>query len=283
MNPFDLRGPEFLVFYLLLLIGTLALVAYLRRSRESGPLPPQDLNDPYLYAFLLGGPKVAVNAATMALVDRGALKMGKKTLTLSEDPALQTTSVPIEKAVLDHFKMNFSTPRELLNKAPNLNACIAYDSQLRAQKLLPDSAIKRERRSLTVKAVLVLLGVSILKILVAITRGHKNIAFLIILTVIGCIVAIVVGNPRRTTVGNQYLKNAQSLFSRLKGSARRKDKPSGADLLWAAALFGVATVPQVKYLRDLGMIDTSSGGCGSSGGGCGGGGCGGGGCGGCGG
>ena len=282
MNPFDLRGPEFLVFYLLLLIGTLVVVAYLRRSRESGPLPPQDLNDPYLYAFLLGGPKVAVNAATMALVDRGALKMGKKTLTLSEDPALQTTAIPIEKAVLDHFRMNFSTPRELLNKAEHLTACVEYDNRLRSQKLLPDSAIKRERRSLTVKAVLLLLGVSILKILVAIARGHKNIAFLIILTVIGCIFAIVVGNPRRTTRGNEYLKNAQSLFSRLKGSARRKDKPAGTDLLWAAALFGVATVPQVKYLRDLGMIDTSSSSGGDSGG-CGGGGCGGGGCGGCGG
>jgi len=283
MNPFDLRGPEFLVFYLLLLIGTLVVEAFLRRSRESGPLPPQDLNDPYLYAFLLGGPKVAVNAATMALVDRGALKIEKKTLALSDDPALQTSSIPLEKAVLDHFRMNFSTPRELLNKAQHLSACVEYDNRLRGQKLLPDAAIKQERRSLTVKAVLLLVGVSLIKLMVAIARGHKNIAFLIILTVIGSIIAIVVGNPRRTTRGNEYLKNAQSLFSRLKGSARRKDKPAGADLLWAAALFGITTVPQVKYLRDLGMIDTSSSGGGDGGGGCGGGGCGGGGCGGCGG
>ena len=155
-----------------------------------------------------------------------------------------------------------------------------YDNRLRRQKLLPDTAIKQERRSRVVKAVLLLLGVSIIKLFVAIARGHKNIGFLIILTVVGSLVAIVVGNPRRTTVGNDYLKNAQSLFSRLKGSPRRKDKPAGADLLWAAALFGVATVPQVQYLRDLGMIDTSSSGGGDSGGG---GDCGGGGCGGCGG
>ncbi|PYP85364.1 MAG: hypothetical protein DMG65_20795 [Candidatus Angelobacter sp. Gp1-AA117] len=280
MNPFDLRGPEFLVFYLLLLAATLLAVVFLRRSRESGLLPPQELNDPYLYAFLAGGPGAAVNAATMALVDRGALKVEKKTLTISQDPALQTSPVQIEREVLDYFKRNFSTPRELLNLAPKLNSCVEYDNRLRRQKLLPDTAIKQERRSRVVKAVLLLLGVSIIKLFVAIARGHKNIGFLIILTVVGSLVAIVVGNPRRTTVGNDYLKNAQSLFSRLKGSPRRKDKPAGADLLWAAALFGVATVPQVQYLRDLGMIDTSSSGGGDSGGG---GGCGGGGCGGCGG
>jgi len=55
MNPFDLRGPEFLVFYLLFTLLTLLALHLWRRAAEAGPFPPQDVTDPYLYACLQGG------------------------------------------------------------------------------------------------------------------------------------------------------------------------------------------------------------------------------------
>jgi len=55
MSPFDLRGPEFLLFYAIL--GVLVSgVLYTSRRRIDPPGEVKvDMSDPYLIAFLRGG------------------------------------------------------------------------------------------------------------------------------------------------------------------------------------------------------------------------------------
>ena len=52
MFPFNLSGPEFLLFYLILSIVVIGAMIYLQRRSESGRAPRADLSDPYLIAFL---------------------------------------------------------------------------------------------------------------------------------------------------------------------------------------------------------------------------------------
>ena len=72
VSPFDLRGPQFLVFYLAL--GALVALAArtLLRSREAGVSSPRPLHDYLDIAFLRGGAVEAVRVAVMTLVDRAS-------------------------------------------------------------------------------------------------------------------------------------------------------------------------------------------------------------------
>ena len=73
LNPFDLRGPEFLVFYIILALSVVGLVVLLRHAFESGQAPKIDLGDPYLIAYLRGGAQEAKRVALVTLIDRGLL------------------------------------------------------------------------------------------------------------------------------------------------------------------------------------------------------------------
>lgn len=75
MNPFDLRGPEFLSFYFCFSLVVIFAVIVLRRIAESGDAPKIDLGDPYLIAYLRGGEDEALRVAVISLVDRGLLVM----------------------------------------------------------------------------------------------------------------------------------------------------------------------------------------------------------------
>lgn len=81
MNPFDWRGPEFLLFYVALVLGV-TLVAWLfRRALEYRPSPPQlgDV-DPYLVAQLRAGTAETVGVAALSLIDRGLISVSSDEL-----------------------------------------------------------------------------------------------------------------------------------------------------------------------------------------------------------
>ncbi|MCX5883773.1 MAG: hypothetical protein NTU74_18855, partial [Deltaproteobacteria bacterium] len=129
-------------------------------------------------------------------------------------------------------------------------------------------------------------------IISAFSRGHHNVLFLLILTLIFGNWTVAIWKKKRTGAGDLVLREAQLKFQSLKGRAKNV-RPGGttSDASFLAAVFGLSVLPVVyfPYIKTLFPKAASSfggdtggcggGGCGSSG--CGGGGCGGG-CGGCG-
>ena len=138
--------------------------------------------------------------------------------------------------------------------------------------------------------------VAAVKILIALSRGRRNVGLLIIAAVAFGFLIYRVANPFRTAAGDAMLADLRNLFWALKDRVRSLsfDVPSdGHGLALAAAVFGIGSLPSsVGSMEGIFRKPTpksSGGSCGSStgsscGGSCGGGGgCGGGGCGGCGG
>ena len=76
INPLDLRGPEFLLLYLLLLVAAGCAAVILRwalRLPADEPVGEDVRLGPYEVAYLAGGEQLAADAAIASLVQRRVL------------------------------------------------------------------------------------------------------------------------------------------------------------------------------------------------------------------
>ena len=286
-NPFDLRGPEFLVFYVIIGVLVTVAVVVLRRRSESLVAPAAgSLTDYLKIAFLRGGADEALRVATVALIDRGLVEVVGED-TLHAVPAnvpgrLQRT----EERLLENCKVPTRASALLSDASLRATVSVECEPSLMQAGLLPDDRIKASRLWLLFVALVFLGFVAFLKVLVALGRGRTNIEFLIIAAVIFGVVVYRVANPFRTAAGEAMLADLRTLFSALRERARSIRAPTGGnDIALLAAVFGTASLPVSfgyidKLFRKPPREGSSS--CGSGGSSCGGG-CGGGGCGGCGG
>ena len=298
MNPFDLRGPEFLIFYLVLSAMVLGVLILLRRKSESSNATKIDLADPYLIASLRGGDNEVIRVALVSLIDRGLLIVNGTQVKRADHVSPDSVRPALERELLKKCE----TPREvssLLNDAKVNSACREYHERLQRAGLLPEESVTEARQLRLWIAVAILGGVGIIKVVVALERGRTNVLFLIILIIAAIVLAFKTSFPRLTAAGAAMLTDVQTLYAGLKGRAA-SIRPGGAtiDAMMLVAVFGVDMLEgeAFAYTKRLfpraqssatgsGDVYSCSSWFGSSSGGssCGGGsGCGGGGCGGCG-
>ena len=291
LNPLDMTGPDFLVFYLALGVLTVVALVVARRAAESGDGPRVNLSDPYLIAYLRGGRNEAVRVATVSLVDRGLLEADGSNLKASGAVAAAGVRRPIEKALLKRFE-SAGEASSVFDDQEVAASTSELERSLREVKLLPDEATQRQRLGRLMLAMAVLWAVAGLKIVVALSRGRRNVGFLIVLAVVFAFAAAAASFRTRTARGDAVLADVRRLFEHLRSrvsSLRRGGSTAEATLL--AAAFGISALPtlewayaQALYPRAARSNSSSCGSscgsssCGSSsscGGGCGGGGCGG--------
>src|SRR4051794_21287144 len=102
MNVFDLRGPDFLWFYICLLFFTSVAAALLRWALRG---PGGDMShligdlEPCEAAYLAGGPKMVVDTALAAMVHGGPLKLLKSSGRFKINSPLVGDPSPVEQAV----------------------------------------------------------------------------------------------------------------------------------------------------------------------------------------
>ncbi|HYE94223.1 MAG TPA: TIGR04222 domain-containing membrane protein [Terriglobales bacterium] len=283
INPLDLPGPPFLLFYSIVGALVLGVVWLMQTGSEGGPAPRLDMSDPYIIAFLRGGAEEAARVATVSLIDRGVLVANNAYLLVARGERGRLT--PLEQAIVASVAPTASAMRDVLGSPRVAAACVAYETALKRHALIPNDAMRAERRRRRLAALAILLGLAGAKIVVALSRGRANIAVLIVLAIGFAIAALVITSRFRTARGTALLNDLRRLFERLRARAPQfAPGRATADVALLTAVFGVGALPvdRFPYVRRLFPRANGSSSCGSSSGGCGGGG-GGGGCGGCGG
>ena len=288
MNPFDLPGPPFLLFYLLLIAGAAAAFYLTIITLEDGAIPSLPLGNPYQIAWLRGGAREAVRVAVLSLLDRNLVELGVSTVT-ARVTDISAVAEPIERAILRRC----IDGGELLSRLPAdpmvAAACERLRDGLSRIGLVPNDAQQRVRSGIFAFAVAMLAAVALVKLSVAFDRGRSNVGFLIVLAGAAPFALGFLLVHRRTRLGDRVLADLRRLFAGLRGRAqaiRRGEATNEAMLL--AAVFGIAALPEGAYFdlrQAYARADRSGNGSSGCGGGGGGSGCGGGGggCGGCGG
>ena len=278
--PFDLHGPQFLVFYLALGASVLLVLALLRHAGESSQPCPVNLFDPYLIAYLRGGKNETLRIATMSLVDRGFLKANGSRLGAAPSHPGAALRARIEQRLVEHFYVQseassvFKSGRFDYDLEP-------YRTELERLDLIPNAAARGIQNLKAVAAIAILCAVAAIKVAVAVSQGRSNIRFLIILAIVFSLVSVAVARTRQTRRGAAMVNSLRTLFSALHARASTLMPGANADeILLMGAVFGATTA--FPFAKTLYPKASSSGSCGSScGSSCGGGGCGSG-CGGCG-
>src|SRR5215510_4397682 len=255
MNPFDLRGPEFLLFYFCFSLAVIIAIIVIRRRAESGDAPRIDLSDPYLIAYLRGGEDEALRLAVISLVDRGGLAMDGRFIRRADHATSGMVKYPIEYETL---KMFDSTGEEasvfegasVLGDAGLKSALQPYRDKLERAGLVPDANVRRDRR---MRLLMALGVVRVLKIQIGLSLG-KPVDFLIVMMIDAMAIAAAFTFPRLTALGKATLEDVTNLYSGLRTRINSFSPGGGsAELAMFAAVFGVAALAGTPfaYSEDL--------------------------------
>src|SRR5438477_9357768 len=163
MNPFDLNGPSFLVFYICVALIVIIALKLVIDEAERGAPRALPLNDPYHIAWLRGGTPEAARIAVLSLIDRGLLAVsGDKLINLSA--AQSVVREPIERAILARCAQS-GTPATAVLADPAVEwACAPYRARLERLQLMPDAAMRAQRYRWFGLAAALLLGIALGKI-----------------------------------------------------------------------------------------------------------------------
>jgi uncharacterized protein (TIGR04222 family) len=290
MNPLDLPGPEFLVFYLVTAVAAVLSGFALRRALR---LPADDADMPVHLssceiAYLAGGKKLAVHAAIARVVHEKCLTLDAATRTLTVQGPIPRDAQPLEQAVYREVARHTELAMAKLNHAVVVESD-AIKLRLGEQGLLISGgqALAACCVPMLVMAAVVALGIA--KMVVGVHRD-KPIGFLIAMLVLVSIGLIGFAWPAfRSRRGDRLLVGLRHENAALRPTAQtRPDGLLGPELSLAIGLFGVGILTHEsltglrKAITPPGATGagTSCGGGDGGGGGCGGGGGGGGGCGG---
>ncbi len=245
MNPFNLSGGAFLLFFAAFILAiNLGLRWWQRRVEAEWPMPRLDLSDPFKIAYLRGGSAEALKVAVFALVDRGLLSWDAKDQHLTAKPdANQLVRRDLEKAVLIHFK--HAAPVEGLFKGMDyVVACQQYKKELADAKLLMPGGDRDGRFHRVVLAMSAIGAVAGVKLMLAVQRGKPNVFVLVVFALVGMAFAYAAMAAERTGLGQRFLRDQQTLFKRLKNRASLLTSGgANADAVIVAAVFGFSALP----------------------------------------
>jgi len=307
MNPFEMRGPEFLLFFVLLFVALTACAAILRGFlRMPGGEPGAEALDlsPYEVAYLAGDEQRVISAVVGRLVHEKVVGLDASSRKLTP----RETELPAGASELDRA-IHAVVTREgglEISKIAGIAASVLTATRRRLEELGLVVGLAQQFFARAAPVIVAFLAplAGVMKIFIGLMRD-KPVGFLVLLTIASAIIGFIafarpVHRSRRGDRAFSQLREANAAMEHQ--ASRRIDSISGNDLMLALGLFGAGILASgalfglavaLQPPKKKGGGDWVGGGwwiagCGSScssgcgGGGCGGG-CGGGGCGGCGG
>ncbi len=272
-NPMNFTGPEFLTFYIFLVVMGIALAAWLRFSLclVSANINQQpDLNT-YEIAFLAGGNHRLIMAAITSLVKQGYVEVlkekspfGRTQSKLVVTGKIDAIADPVEKAVAQDILATDGAIEQVFQNSTGMKDSIR--SRLEQLGLFPSDAQALKAQIYPSLIVVILLGIGLCKMAVGISRD-KPVGLLLI-----CIFGLLVlgarffVKPQRSRYGEIIFKDLRNRLQHLKTA-----NSSDSELVLAVAFFGATVLMADMALADLYQMLTptavaSSGGDGGSGG-----------------
>lgn len=247
MNPFNLPGPWFLLFFSALAAILLAGLFWVRRAWEPDPTIAVVLTDPYEIACLRGGSTEVLRVATTGLIDRGLLEIDGRRLKVVNPSIAQMIRNPTEKAVLEHFwtgnDITSMFARESLRHEGD-----SYEGVLEQRGLISDKDGRMQQLLTCVAAIGVLWVVAVTKLQVSVDRTYANHILLVLLAVLFSLAALSLALVRKTQRGERFLKDMQSLFYPLLQRAGTFEASANTnELVLMGAVFGLNAVPTATY------------------------------------
>jgi len=305
MNPLDLRGSEFLAFYLAW-SGAVLAVLWVVRERWERQTPPDGTRsigrfapgsypreeDAYAIALLRGGPAETARALLARLVAEGSLAVVGREVQRPDPPADGVRLEPLELEALRCLLLPSGSGMEAREAEKKILRVVQersapIQSDLEHQGLAPVEAQRRVYNRLRHIALAAILGLGLVKIFVGVSRGRPVGFLILLLAVFGFACLAMLRTPLQTPAGRQYLAWLQQSHRGLVQMIGQGRRTGQGELALAAGIYGLkilpAFAPLLVALTPQTSSDSGSGCSSSSSSGCGGGGCGGGGCGGCGG
>lgn len=292
MNPLDLKGPDFLAFYIpyAVLVFGVALVARWIYKSSIGDEPalarwrpgiyPRE-SDAYAIALMRGGPKEVATTVLGRLFSSNLIEVSDRVLRRCTPPDQWPALDPIESEalrVLDKAVVA-AQAEKVVGKAIEPHVRMLAED-LERQGLIPEPGQRSSYWNLCILALLAVSGLGLVKLAVGLARGRSVGYLILLLAVFTFLGYYLLKPPLRTRFGDRYLswlKDSHRGLMNLLTNGRRDDLQ---EMMLITGIYGLDSLPIFSPLHTA-MNPPSSGGDGGSG--CGGGGCGGGGCGGCGG
>jgi uncharacterized protein (TIGR04222 family) len=292
-SPLNFKGPDFLSFYIISLLGAVGVLVYLvlLARKMDGEVPSPESLDAYELACLNGGPRLAVFAAIAKLFNEGKLRKNAGTDTFSGDTAYAPPTHPLELRIFEYaVRLGGGCSPSSLCQATQIQTA-ALVNELEDRGLWFTEAQFQRLRGIVAGVICGLASLGCAKLFIGLTRG-KPVFFLLVLTAATLIAGLYYCKKmhRRTSIGNSALALSKERCERAVGHAALNDSAAVALVVGGLGLAALPMVGMSDLRRTLvpppqvggdGSSGCSTSTCGSSCGG--GGGCGGGGCGGCGG
>ena len=275
-NPMNFTGPEFLTFYISLVVMGIALAAWLRFSLclvSTNTKQQPDLNT-YEIAFLAGGNHRLIMAAITSLVKQGYVEVlkekspfGRTQSKLVVTGKIDAIADPVEKAVAQDILATDGAIEQVFQKSKVMKDSIR--SRLEQLGLFLSDAQALKAQIYPSLIVVILLGIGLCKMAVGISRD-KPVGLLLI-----CIFGLLVlgarffVKPQRSRYGEIIFKDLTNRLQFLKTA-----NSSDSELVLGVALFGATVLMADMALADLYQMLTptaaassgSGGGSGGSGG-----------------
>jgi uncharacterized protein (TIGR04222 family) len=266
-NPFDLAGPQFLVFYALFGAMIVAALWMARRWFESGSYDAPMIQNYLEIAYLRGGSSEALKVATMSLVNRGLIEIvDEDRLRTKDTDATRLAGQRLERSLLQKFTKSDRASTVFADPAMQELATEECEPGLVRFGLLPDEQAQARRRGVLAVAAFALVAVAGTKTLVALSRGRTNILLLVVEAVVLLFIAYKLTSSLRTLAGDAQLSYLRSMFGGLRDRASSlAHGGEGQDLALLAAVFGAGAVPsRFGFDRLFPRARDRSSGCGSS-------------------
>ena len=247
MNPFDLNGPNFLVFYT---VCGAAVCLVLYRLRLQEPQTPEGAvpTDPQTIAYLRGGATEALRITAVTLLERGALAPG---------PARHTPHRPEPHAAARRLGDRPSGVRALSDgraggvalreRKPGARAWRRTRASTGGSRSHPRRDLRAARWSRLLAAVAALGTLAGVKIALALSRGHSNVGFLLLEAAVFGLIACRLTIRHRTPAGDRALDYLKHTFEAVRDRTKPLEHPDPLDIAVVAAVFGLAALPAAAY------------------------------------